>query len=250
MNAPMKLLLLILVAGCLSMPLRAEETAEPEHFMVEQLEGMADRGEWNELVLNLEGVIPTQRNARWETLVERASLGYLKTLQGQGNAADKISDSLLNRFPFLGRSAPFSRARLDAKLGSLDLCYQRPKDDPTCGPRLLDFARENRKESVWVRQAAELVARRQNAVAAMPYFRLWLENDRRGAVVCEEAVVRHALRSALETGDATAKDLTAGLCWQKMREELRGALTKKASAKLRANACVIFQVKKEILEGC
>ena len=253
----MKTKLLILLCCCfLTLALRAEEipapleAAEPRRFTLEELDNMADRGEWNQLMLNLEEVVPTQRNTRWEQIVERATLGYLKTLEGQGNGADRIGDSLLTRFPFLSKSSSFGRARLEGKLASLDLCYQRPKDDPACANRMMEFARANRNESNWLRQAGETVAHRQNASAAMPYYKIWIENDRKGPLVCDDANLRRALKAAIEAGDATASDLSSGICWQAMRGELRTALGKKPSAKLRKNACALFRTKRETLSSC
>ncbi len=223
----------------------ADPSLEVRPMTFEELDALGRQEAWSELVLHLKDVPPDGRNARWDSLVEKAALGHLDIIvQGAPAEGDSTAKALLSEFPSLRRSRKFLEKRRDATFGALRKCYENPFIEDECGGRLLDFVKSDAFDSKLVRQAAGIAAEKESTEAALPFLAYSLEKgaDR----FCREEFWQKAVLSGLVSEEASvrkvAADVASGRCWTGMRVKLGAELDRHPSSAL----CAVLKEKKSL----
>lgn len=215
---------------------------------MEELDSLARQKAWSEMVFLLKEVPAADRNARWEAMVEKASLGHLDTIAvAAGAEAGSTANVLLEEYPSLRRSRKYLEKRIEVSLTALRKCYENPFIEDECGGRLLDLAKGESRDAVLVRRAAGIVVEKESAEAALPFLQLALAKgipDR----VCREdlwqKVVLGALGSAEPSPRREAKGIASQTCWTHLKAKLPAELARRPSSLI--TICDLLREKKSL----
>ena len=225
-------------------------TAHAKNYEMSDLEALDKQSAWQELVDHAEDIAPSQRNARWAALVEKAATGILAGLD-----ADKVSlsglgvaDTLTRRYPQLKSSKPFMHERAEVGLRAFARCFVLTGDDnvdaDACATRLVGFSDGDPGNADLTRRSIALIETHFHftTASAFPLYDRLIGGNK-GSKVCGEAGAKKATISALE-GDRSdprvrrAQQLASKLCWEQMKNELVDALDKPhAGAHYFENSC-------------
>lgn len=112
--------------------LRATEI-EVKRYTMSELEVMAKKKEWANIVLFIKDIPKADQDLQWNSLLERASVGYVTDLKkGEFSEVERVIHDLLVEFPTLRKSLQFERIRNEILLSGFQNCFSRASDSPFC----------------------------------------------------------------------------------------------------------------------
>lgn len=120
--------LIILIANMVC----ASEVEQKRYSMAE-LELMAKQNQWNNIILFIKDIPKSEQDLQWNSLLERAAIGYSKTLK-EGNFSEvyRVMDDLLLEFPSLRQSQKFLLVKKDLVVSGFKKCFSDPADVSFC----------------------------------------------------------------------------------------------------------------------
>src|SRR4051812_29142465 len=77
------------------------------------LQSLSEKKAWNDAYAHLNDVGPAERDAKWESLVEKIGSEYLKETAGDREDGDKIARKVMKDFPTLRKSSVFLATFVD-----------------------------------------------------------------------------------------------------------------------------------------
>lgn len=247
------LLFLMLV---LSFPLRAAgdgDDLEEKRLSLEELEGLAAKGEWSQVLFHSDEIASADRGARWQSLVEKAAIGNLVFLRTSGvTGADQISLELQRHFPFLTRSKAFTDERNGSGLAAYDTCLRLEKKSSDCTSRLFDFTEQDKGDSDFQFRAGKWVARKQDAVAALRFFERVLGRvpNSLKSKFCGDADLHVAVIAGLRLNPGEAAKRAASLadkeCWSALEAEIEGAFDREPAGNFSQNVCPLLKSRNQV----
>ena len=210
-------------------PQEPTTTAPPSSEAIAQLEALATQQNWHELGAHLSEVKPTERNDRWNALVEQAALGELTPL---GAAPGRSPDERLAAieryypaFPSLRGSQKFMALRSSIGLDAFGRCFDGAQGAAlqTCRDRLDRFVHTAPMSAELARDAGVLVVHKLNHGNAAPFFAMAFEAPH-GDLVCAAPELATAVIAGLDwPGDsleARSALALADKCWTSLQTEI------------------------------
>jgi hypothetical protein len=205
-------------------------SAPPPNEALAQLEALAATENWHELGQHLTEVKPTERDARWNALVEQAALGELTPLATPSSGSPDERLAAIERyypaFPSLRGSQKFAGLRSTIGLDAFGRCFDAANQGAElqkCRDRLDRFVHTPPMSAQLARDAGALVVHKLNHGNAAPFFAMAFEAPH-GELVCTTPELATAVIAGLdEPGDALeAKSalMLADKCWASLRTEL------------------------------
>lgn len=105
---------------------------------LEQLERLAKRKEWSRILVLIKGISKPDQDLQWKSLVERASMGYLKQFSEEGaSETENLAQELLREFPLLSEAQSFQNLREKLLFSEFNRCFSKKSDLPVCQKRAL-----------------------------------------------------------------------------------------------------------------
>jgi hypothetical protein len=143
-------------------------------YTLDDLRSLEQQRAWSELVEHLADVPPAARGSAWEQLAARASFEILSATFGVQNDAERalgLAEELPKRFPSLLSSPVFMTERARVGLAGFRRCYDASQGAVPCTERLLGFVQLDPSNFELAFGAGKLVAAKDAAWAAVPFFR-------------------------------------------------------------------------------
>jgi hypothetical protein len=213
---------------------------------MQDLEALAKRGSWVELLERAEDVAPPTRDDRWRELVRQAAVAVVKSRPDRAPA-------LAERYGFLASSPEFSQVLSQRRAVDLEACLAPPppgtsrRIDPldSCVDALLA---STPSDEVLVK-ATEVLSRDSRRIAALP---VWAALAARSPKTCDDARLRQAVLEGLELPfderrAALARTLAFEVCWAKTAGPVKEAMVHPSSYLLR-NACPALKARNALTE--
>jgi uncharacterized caspase-like protein len=211
-------------------PQELTTSAPPPSEALAQLEALAASENWHELGAHLTEVKPTERDARWNALVEQAALGELGPLATPSSGSPDERLAAIERyypaFPSLRGSQKFAGLRSTIGLDAFGRCFDDANQGAElqkCRDRLDRFVHTPPMSAQLARDAGALVVHKLNHGNAAPFFAMAFEAPH-GELVCTTPELATAVIAGLdEPADAfEAKSalMLADKCWASLRTEL------------------------------
>jgi hypothetical protein len=229
---------------------RGEQQAKENVYTMADLQALAARQSWEELLGHAEDVPPAQRTAAWDSLVETAATGYVTNLGAQTDAYDAVfaSQALLRRFPRLSSSAGFMSKRGEAGKAAAARCLERASVGQHCIDGMKAFL-EGPNTGADVGFAFGKIARKnQNAYVAVPFFD-WSLNKKTDPASCSDEDLSLAVVAGLglppeDANAGGARHLAVGACWERLHPAIaQGLQDPSAGSYYRDNACAVLKQK-------
>jgi hypothetical protein len=229
---------------------RSELQAKDNPYTLADLQALASRSSWEELLGHAEDVPPAQRTAVWDNLVETAATGYVTNLGTQTDSYDAVfaSQALLRRFPRLSSSTGFMTKRGEAGKAAAAVCLERASVGQHCIDGMKSFL-EGANTGADVGFAFGKIARKnQNAYVAVPFFD-WSLNKKTDAASCSDEDLQLAVIAGLglppdQTNASGARHIAVGGCWEKLHPAIsQGLQDSSATSYYRDNACAVLKQK-------
>lgn len=221
----------------------AEPVPPPPIAIVDELEILAKKRGWAEVVMRLPEVPLNQRDARYEKLLELSAENYLSELATEGGSGlDQIADRLLVEFPPLRKSSSFLARRNGFGLAAVESCYELTKDSTECDLRLKALVEADAGNPGLVLQASRLARARSGSGTAVMILSL-ASGQASQVFLCQDPDVKSAVIEALELpeGEASrrAGQLATGGCFEAIRASLTQELARSPASKthFRKHAC-------------
>jgi hypothetical protein len=201
--------------------------APPPSEALAQLEALAAAENWHELGAHLTDMKPTERDARWNALVEQAALGELTPLAAPSSGSPDERLAAIERyypaFPSLRGSQKFAALRASIGLDAFARCFDDANQGAElqkCRDRLDRFVHTPPMSAELARDAGALVVHKLNHGNAAPFFAMAFEAPH-GDLVCSTPELATAVLAGLDwPGDALeAKSalMLADKCWASLR---------------------------------
>ncbi len=194
-----------------------------------QLEALAAAENWHELGQRLTEVKPTERDDRWNALVEQAALGELTPLATASSGTPDERLAAIERyypaFPSLRGSQKFAALRSTIGLDAFGRCFDDARGAALqkCRDRLDRFVHTAPMSAQLAREAGVLVVHKLNHGNAAPFFAMAFEAPH-GELACTAPELATAVIAGLDwPGDALeAKSalVLADKCWASLRTEI------------------------------
>jgi Caspase domain len=226
-------------------------SAPPPSEALAQLEALAAAESWHELGAHLTEVKPTERDARWNALVEQAALGELTPLAAPSSGSPDERLAAIERyypaFPSLRGSQKFAALRSSIGLDAFARCFddaQQGAELQKCRDRLDRFVHTPPMSAELARDAGALVVHKLNHGNAAPFFAMAFEAAH-GDLVCTAPELVTAVLAGLDwPGDALeAKSarMLADKCWASLRTEIVAEVARETPDSYYAqNSCPIL----------
>jgi hypothetical protein len=203
--------------------------APPSSDAIAQLEALAAAENWHELGARLSEVKPTERNERWNALVERAALGELTPFAAASSGSPDERLAAIERyypaFPSLRSSQKFLILRSTIGLDAFGRCFDDAQgaELQKCRDRLDRFVHTAPMSAELARDAGVLVVHKLNHGNAAPFFAMAFEAPH-GDLVCAAPELATAVIAGLDwPGDSVEARSALALadkCWTSLRTEI------------------------------
>lgn len=217
---------------------------------MKELQALDRQGAYRELWDTLSTVPPSERNAEWLALAERAAIAKLdleKSDYGRPDAEAPLAlaNEMLVRYPTLKTSQAFADKRFEVALTGFQHSYSSSRhssgDDPWLA-RVKAFASAEPRADAPRRLAKEVVLKQLIPITAFPLVKLAIERE--GKAVCADAQLRQSVVDAVEektwVEDTTA--LLTGTCAAELRPAVVAAIgAEKATYAMKKNGCALLK---------
>jgi uncharacterized caspase-like protein len=210
-------------------PQELTTSAPPPSEALAQLEALAATENWHELGAHLTEVKPTERDDRWNALVEQAALGELTPLVAASSGSPDERLAAVERyypaFPSLRGSQKFAALRSTIGLDAFGRCFDDAEgaELQKCRDRLDRFVHTAPMSAELARDAGALVVHKLNHDNAAPFFAMAFEAPH-GDLVCTAPELATAVIAALgspgDTLEAKSALVLADKCWARLRTEI------------------------------
>jgi hypothetical protein len=229
---------------------RGELQAKENVYTMADLQALAARSSWEELLAHAEDVPPAQRTPAWDSLIETAATGYVTNLGAQADSYDAVfaSQALLRRFPRLSSSAGFMSKRGEAGKAAAARCLERASVGQHCIDGMKSFL-EGPNTGADVGFAFGKIARKnQNAYVAVPFFD-WSLNKKTDSASCSDEDLQLAVVAGLglppdEANASGARHIAVGGCWERLHPAIaQGLQDPSAGSYYIDNACAVLKQK-------
>jgi hypothetical protein len=228
---------LLLATACATTPAGKDPMTE--------LRALDAQGGYTELWDTLSTVPPSERNAEWLGLAEKAGIAKLGLVKGEGEGALTLADEMLVRFPTLKTSKAFMDKRFELALtgfaGSYGSSRHSSGDDPWL-TRVRAFGTNEARPDAPRRVAKEVILKRLIPITAFPLVKLAIERE--GKAVCGDAELRQSVIDAVEEKSwlEESKALITGTCAAELRPAVVAAISaEKASYAMKKNGCALLK---------
>lgn len=228
---------LLLATACATTPTARDPMTE--------LRALDAQGGYTELWDTLSTVPPSERNAEWLGLAQRASIAKLGLLKGEGEEALALADQMLVRFPTLKTSKAFMDKRFEAALAGFAASFGSSRhsagDDPWL-TRVRAFGASEERPDAPRRVVKEVIFKRLVPITAFPLVKLAIERE--GKAVCGDAELLQSVVDAVEEKSwfDESKALLTGTCAAQLRPAVVAAITaEKATYAGKKNACAMLK---------
>jgi Caspase domain len=232
-------------------PQELTTSAPPPSEALAQLEALAAAENWHELGQHLTEVKPTERDDRWNALVEQAALGELTPLAASSSGSPDERVAAIERYypayPSLRGSQKFAALRSTIGLDAFGRCFDEAQQGPElqkCRDRLDRFVHTPPMSAKLASDAGTLVVHKLNHGNAAPFFAMALEAPH-GDIVCTAPELATAVIAGLDwPGDALeAKSalVLADKCWASLQTEIVAEVARETPDSYYAhNSCPIL----------
>lgn len=228
-------------------PLRAEEDSG---YTMDELETLALKKAWSEIILRLPAVLPADRGSKWEDLVEQAAIGHLKDLAKESiDSSVDNAEVLVNKFPSLARSRKFEEEKYRIALMGFELCFSNKADAPECEKRLLEYVKRGRNIMELAFRAGKLVSKHGRHEAALPFYSMAITTiTRPGFCPADEVLVSviNGLTSPQRKTRELAREIADRQCWGHIQPTLLKAVERQPAGLLKSEACGLLKKKGEL----
>jgi Caspase domain len=205
-------------------------SAPPPSGALAQLEALAAAESWHELGTHLTEVKPTERDDRWNALVEQAALGELSPLAAASSGTPDERLAAIERyypaFPSLRGSQKFAALRSTIGLDAFGRCFDDAQQGAAlqkCRDRLDRFVHTPPMSAKLASDAGTLVIHKLNHGNAAPLFAMAFEAPH-GEIVCTAPELATAVIAGLDwPGDsleARSALVLADKCWASLQTEI------------------------------
>jgi hypothetical protein len=201
----------------------------PPSETLAQLEALAATESWHELGTRLTEVKPTERDERWNALVEGAALGELTPFAAasSGSPDERLAaiEHYYPAFPSLRGSQKFLALRASVGLDAFGRCFDDAQgaELQKCRDRLDRFVHTAPMNAQLAREAGVLAVHKLNHGNAAPFFAMAFEAPH-GELVCVAPELATAVIAALDwPGDSLEAKSALALadkCWASLRTEI------------------------------
>jgi hypothetical protein len=225
--------------------LSGTSVADRNKLTINELAVLDRQGAWQEVLSHLEDIVPSQRDATWRGIAERAGVGYLRGLDPRD--ALEFSDHFLAEFPLMAQSRLFMATRVQAAFPAFEGCFKDsgPRGATACADRIVPFVDADPADTTLVIRAARLVgasAAKDRAVALFARalaarVKICGEDTLAGSVTA--ALALPATDPLVPDARAIAKDV----CWDALKEALVDRFIADGSSPYRKNTCDFLSAK-------
>lgn len=166
------------------------------HYAMADLEALDHQRAYLELVQHLGDIPPPSRDAAWEGLAVRGSIGLLDTTRQSDDPAAALmtADELTAQYPVLMKSRSFTQRRAEIGIEGFTLCYERSRG-ASCTESLLRFIERDSSNTDLAMNAGRLVIKNQFAYVAIRFFKVAVAGKKHPKE-CEDKALQRAVAAA------------------------------------------------------
>jgi len=156
----------------------AAPTFAADKYAMKDLEALAASESWGELLSHGLDIAPSERNAQWQAVIEKAAIGRLEDMKEEDlkslSRTKGLVESDQKSFTFLKKSTVYRRAANKTIVKTLKGCYMSREckngNDPDWLAEVRSFVKEQAADPQTGCEAGEMVASFMVAYVALPSF--------------------------------------------------------------------------------
>lgn len=173
-------------------------------YTMADLEALDRQHSYLELVQHLGDIPPASRDAAWEALAVRSSIGLLDTTTKDRDPATAVmtADELTAQYPLLLASKPFTQKRAEVGIQGFTSCYEHSYSGASCTERFLRFVERDATNTELAMNAGRLVIRKQFPYVSVRFFNVAVAGKKHPKE-CADPELQRSLAAA---EDALLKD--------------------------------------------
>ena len=225
-------------------------SSSAETFSSADLAALDKQQSWQELFSHLGDIPPAKRDASWQSFLDHASVGVLKSLTGASEGAT-FADSVTRQYPRIKSNKEFMALRADVGIRGLDECVSERGDEAgKCAEAFVAFvdADPTNLDLAW--RAGESLTRAVPS-AAVPFFKRALA--KKTTTQCSADALKMAITAGLSLAPkdprvADAQVIGGTVCWDGLKDTLVERFTT-GTSDYRRNVCGFMRAKKDVLSG-
>lgn len=224
-------------------------SSKAKDYAMADLDALAKRGAWEELLMHAEDIPPAKRDATWEKLVEKAAIGELGQLTTKAESYEGVftSQALGKRYPHLLKSSEFMSKRGEAGKKAASECLREAWRGEHCLDMMNTFL-STPGTSADVGFAFGKIARlNQNHYVAVPFFK-WALEKKKDAAMCGDEDLSLAVVAGLGLppdyeNAAGARKIATEMCWDALKPAVEKKVLEDGSSYFIDNACAVLAAK-------
>ncbi|WP_394823552.1 hypothetical protein [Pendulispora albinea] len=226
--------------------------AKGKTYTMADLDALANRAQWAELLAHVEDIPPLERKATWERLLVKAATEYVGSLSSKSDAYEGfwIAEGMVKRYPALPKSKEFMAKRADVGKKVFTECLQQSYSGKECIQRAKDFVNVDGTERDVALAIGKIVRQNQFPYVAVPFFQAAVAGTKNNAACADEdlrlaVVAGLALPTNYENASG-ARDVSANACWTELRAPVLQEFKDNANGYLKDNVCSVLKAKGEL----
>lgn len=239
----------------LSLSLFAGDAVEEKYYSMDELEALAVKKNYTELMLALPHVIPAEKGKSWELLVEKAAIGQLSELYEKKDQAVILrAKAIVRQFPTLAHSEKFRKAKQNETAEILRDCYVNNTDKKSCTELAgYIFGTEADDISLYETIAPVVETGAGKAAVFQVYGRAIHIGNR--DVLCQSNYLKSALMKAMDSAESkvatkSASEFIESSCWAVLEKEIYSRLERMPASDAKKNWCKIVKKKNARVPAC
>jgi len=240
-----QLITLVVVAVMLSSVARA---GDDKKYSLADLKALVASKSYQEAVIHLADISPSERNAGWLEVATDAAAGYLGGLSNDDLVTKVLSiEEIDARHPQLLKSAKYTKVRAEIGLKGYEACFAQSYTLDECLQHAMKFLEGDSGNSDLAFKMSKLVRKSGNAYNAVPYFKRALAG-KPSAAMCKDDDVKLAVIAGLGLptdydGAKGAREISVGGCWDALKKPIMEAFTAEKSGYTHDNTCTVLKAK-------
>jgi hypothetical protein len=222
--------------------------ADDKKYTLADLKALVASKSYQEAVVHLGDISPSERSAAWLDIAAEAASGYLAGLSNDDLVTKVLSiEEIDGRYPQLLKSAKYTKVRADIGLKGYEACFAASYTLEECLQHAMKFIDADGGNADLAFRMSKLVRKSGNAYNAVPYFKKALAG-KPSAAMCKDEDVKLAVVAGLGLptdydGAKGAREISVGACWDALKKPIIEAFIAEPSGYTHDNGCAVLKAK-------
>jgi hypothetical protein len=220
--------------------------ADDKKYSLADLKSLVDEKHYQEALMHMTDISPSERKAEWKDLLGMASAGYVENGK---DAIEKLRNMLAieEQFPTVVKNAKYAALRTEWGPKGFDSCFQESYDVGECRKFAIKFVDDDASNGKLALAMAKVARRGMNAYNSTPLFKRAVTATKKAACKDEDLRLSAIAALGLPTDYDDYKDGKSVIdsCYNELKPAILKELGTEKTGYYHDNACALLTAKKD-----